>query len=97
MNKIERFLHREDPPNPAQIALCRRWMEMHCEPSGRRINYEESAYGLKHVVERWCKTFGPHVHISETSLIAAARELGYRKTMTVTGHTFFNMVPKLRP
>ena len=33
---------------------------------------------LKHNVERWCETFGPHKYVSNGAFIQAAIDLGYR-------------------
>ena len=42
------------------------------------MNFRRSSYVLKHNVERWCETFGPHKYVSNGAFIQAAIDLGYR-------------------
>ena len=65
-----------DPPNPAQVAHCIKWLLSHCAPR-KTPNLRAFSYRLKHLAENWLSAR----YCSEGALIAAAISLGipYRK------------------
>src|SRR5271156_5353597 len=81
-----------DPVDPHQVALSRKWLELHARPR-KTINFRNRSYGFKHNVERWCETIGPHEYISQGAFIQAAIDLGYRYVQR-WAHAYFNIAPR---
>ena len=82
-----------EPIDPQQVALCKKWLELHARPR-KTINFREgSSYGFKHRVERWCETFGPHRYIGNGAFIRAAIDLGY-KYVQRGPNAHFNIAPR---
>jgi hypothetical protein len=74
------------PPDPEQVATCRRWLALFARPR-KTINPRRHSYGLKHDVERWAGGY-----VGNGAFIAAALAEGYRVRQVDRGpNAFFNM------
>lgn len=75
---------RNSPISNEEVKLCKEWIKK-CITKRKTINEEKGSYGLKHVVEKYYKTY-----ISNGAFIKAAIEMGFDYRQNGL-NAFFNM------